>query len=63
MIGSAQFAGWMVGSLFMPRLGDIYGRKMPFYLSLVAAGFIYLVIILTTSINLQIFNFFLLGIT
>ena len=63
MIGSAQFAGWMAGSLFMPRLGDLYGRKWPFYLSLLVASATYISVVLTTNIKVQIFNFFIMGVT
>ena len=63
MIGSSMFAGWMAGSLFMPRLGDLYGRKWPFYLSLLVASVTYFSVLLTTDIKVQILNFFIMGVT
>lgn len=63
MVGSAQFAGWMVSSLFIPRLGDLYGRKKPFYISIVAATIIQGSILFTTNLSLMILMFFLLGLT
>ena len=31
MIGSAYFLGWVIALFFVPRLGDIYGRKYPLF--------------------------------
>jgi MFS family permease len=42
MLGSAYFAGWMLGSIIMSRIGDLYGRKLPFYTSLLASALAYL---------------------
>jgi MFS family permease len=42
MLGSAYFAGWMLGSIIVSRIGDLYGRKLPFYISLVISSFAYI---------------------
>jgi putative MFS transporter len=53
----------MIASIFIPRLGDIYGRKKPFYISLLCACFIQLGCIISTNLILTIAFFFLLGLT
>ena len=60
-MGSMQFAGWMVASLFVPRLGDVYGRKWPVHISVIVAFFIYLGVLLSNSLNLNIAFFFFFG--
>ncbi|TNV80535.1 hypothetical protein FGO68_gene17354 [Halteria grandinella] len=32
-IGSANFLGWMLASIIVTRIGDLYGRKLPFIVS------------------------------
>ena len=63
MLGSAYFAGWMLGSIIMSRLGDLYGRKKPFYTSLLISTLAYLWSMFTESLNVQIFLLFVLGMT
>ena len=33
MLGSAFFIGWVISNIFVPRLGDIYGRKFIFLIA------------------------------
>jgi MFS family permease len=63
MPGSVQFLGWMVASMFVPRLGDLYGRKLPFIISVLAASFLYVGIFLTSNLNVIILIFFFKGMT
>jgi len=63
MPGSAQFLGWMLASMFVPRLGDLYGRKMPFITCVFAAAFLYLAVLFTTDYNVIIVIFFFSGMT
>lgn len=60
-IGSMYLFGWSLGCLFVPRLGDVYGRKRPYIASSVTSLFIYLGLILSNNINLTMALFFLLG--
>lgn len=42
MIGSAYFAGYSVSCLIVPRLADIYGRRLPYIVSSCIQFFVYL---------------------
>ena len=55
------FAGWMFGSLFVPRLGDLYGRKWPVVCSLLLAVLSYISVILSNNLKLTIALMFLFG--
>ena len=61
LLGSMNFAGWMCSSLFIPRMGDIYGRKWPFISSLFVAALTYVGIIMSTDIRLTIGLMFIYG--
>lgn len=63
MLGSAYFAGWMLGSIIMSRIGDLYGRKLPFYTSLIISAIAYLWTLVTQSLHVQIFLLFVIGLT
>ncbi len=63
MIGSAYFAGWMIGSIIMSRIGDLYGRKLPFYSSLVLSALAYFWTLFTKSLRVQILLMLILGLT
>jgi MFS family permease len=52
----------MFGSLFIPRLADLYGRKWPFYSTVVLSIPIYFGVIFSTNLNLTISLFFLWGV-
>jgi MFS family permease len=51
MLGSGYMAGWMLGSIMTSRIGDLYGRKLPFYISLVASAFAYVWTLYTQSLR------------
>lgn len=63
LIGSMYFAGWTVSCLFVPRFGDVYGRKLPILVSAIFSCVCYLALILSRNLLLTIFLFFLLGMT
>lgn len=63
MPGSVQFLGWMIASMFVPRLGDLYGRKLPFIACVFAASFLYLAVLFATDFRLVIVIFFFKGMT
>ena len=62
LIGSMYLFGWSVACLFVPRLGDLYGRRLPFVISTGVSLAVYLGLILSNSITLTMIMFFLLGI-
>jgi MFS family permease len=53
--------GWSAGCLFIPRLGDLYGRRIPYLISLGVSVGVYLGLILSNNIYLTMAMFFLLG--
>jgi MFS family permease len=61
LLGSMVFAGWMFGSLFIPRLGDLYGRKWPVVITLLVASLTYICVILSYNLKLTIGLMFLFG--
>ena len=63
LIGSVYLLGWALGCLFVPRMGDIYGRRWPYLISMGISLLVYLALILSTNINLTTVMFLLLGLT
>ena len=63
LLGSMYFAGWTVSCIFVPRLSDIYGRKIPSLASAIFSIPVYLGLILSRSLTLSIVLFFFLGLT
>lgn len=61
LIGSMYLFGWASGCLFIPRLGDVYGRRIPFLISVVLSLGVYIGLILSQNIYLTMVMFFLLG--
>ena len=61
MLGSAGFAGWMVSSIIVQRLADLYGRKWPFFISLVVGLITHIAIVFSRDIKTTIGLFFLYG--
>ena len=60
-MGSSYLGGWAAGCLFVPRMGDVYGRRKPFLISTLASILVHIGLILSTNINLSIALFFFLG--
>ena len=63
LLGSMTFAGWTIACIFVPRVGDLYGRRLPFLISLGFSILVYLGLILSENIDLSITLFFFLGLT
>lgn len=63
LIGSMYPFGWALACLFVPRLGDVYGRKMPFLISVACSILLYLGVLLSQSIYLTMVLFFIIGMT
>ena len=61
LLGSMNFVGWMFTGLFVPRLGDLYGRKWPVVCSLLVAVLAYISVILSNNLKLAIALMFLFG--
>lgn len=61
LIGSMYLFGWSMACLFVPRLGDVYGRRWPYIISGAISIFVYLGLILSNSITLTMVLFFMLG--
>ena len=62
LLGSMYLFGWSAACLFVPRMGDIYGRKWPYAISTGLSLGVYLGLILSNNINLSLALFFFLGI-
>jgi MFS family permease len=62
MIDTIHYAGMVIGSSFIPRLTDLYGRKKPFLVCILAQFPLYCLALVTTSINVYITIFFFMGI-
>ncbi|TNV80154.1 hypothetical protein FGO68_gene7510 [Halteria grandinella] len=60
-IGSSHFLGWMLGSLLVTRIGDIYGRKLPFISAQLLGSAMQLSLLFTTDIHIMIGLFFFTG--
>lgn len=54
--------GWGLACLIVPRLGDLYGRKIPYLISSGVSILVILGLIASTNINLTMALFFLLGV-
>lgn len=61
LLGSMYFAGWTVACVFIPRLGDLYGRRFPYLISSGLSVFVYLGLILSSNLTLSTIFFFMLG--
>jgi MFS family permease len=62
-MGSMYFAGAIASGLFVTRIGDLYGRKLPTIWSAIVSIPIHLGLMLSRSLNFSIFLFFLFGAT
>ncbi len=61
LLGSIYFVGWLTAAFVVPRLGDILGRKKPFIYSLAFSIPLYLGLILSRNIYVNITLFLFLG--
>ena len=60
-LGSSYFFGWVLSLLWMPRLGDFYGRKRPFAATMVVDTVLYTALLFTKKIDMAILIIFLAG--
>ncbi len=60
-ISSLFWFGWVFTLLWMPRLGDIYGRKMPVAYVSVISFFLYLGVMFAPNIQFLGFILFVFG--
>jgi MFS family permease len=63
LIGSMYLLGWAIGCLVIPRLGDLYGRKIPCAASIGPSLLVHMGLILSQNIYLTMVLFWLLGLT
>ena len=61
LIASAFFLGWALTLIWVPRLGDVYGRKKLFLFGTVSGAFLYTALMFTESLNLTIALSFCFG--
>ena len=61
LIGSMQFVGWAIASIFIPRLADIYGRKWVYIGSMTLQLLSMVATFFSTSIVTTIVIMFFLG--
>lgn len=66
LIGSMYFAGYTTSAVILPRLSDLYGRKIVYFISMVGHLLVYMVFLFSRSLDLTIammllFGFFSLG--
>jgi MFS family permease len=61
LIGSMYLFGWSLGCLFIPRFGDLYGRRKPFLVCMFLSLLVYLGLILSQNLLLTTVLFALLG--
>lgn len=62
MLGSAFFVGWTLFAVAIPRLSDMYGRKVVYTGALLAQAPIIYLMILSRSVKLTTALLFLMGI-
>ena len=62
MLGSAFFIGWTLFAVAIPRLADIYGRKMIFVGSLIMQAPTIYALILSSSVKLTTALLFVMGV-
>lgn len=61
LLGSAQFLGWASTLLWLPVLGDKYGRKKLFAVGMTMNLLMYTVMMWTHDLNVMLFSIFVQG--
>ena len=61
LLGSAIFVGWASTLLWVPRFGDLYGRKTVFALGMSLNLVLYVVMLWTRDIDVMLVSLFLQG--
>ena len=62
LIGSSFFAGWAFSSFIIPRLADVYGRRVTFIYSMVLQTLAFIGVIFSRDINITTVLMFFMGI-
>ena len=60
-LGSAVFAGWVLTLVVVPRLADLYGRKLVYRIGLCVLFAAFTAVMLTGSVDVMIVALFLCG--
>lgn len=63
LIGSMYPFGWALGCLFVPRLGDVLGRRLPFLVSVACSVLLYFGVLVSQRIEMTMVLFFMIGMT
>ena len=61
MLTEIVYIGYTIGCLFISRISDLYGRKVPFIIFMIIQIPIYLVLIISTSYELTVTMLFFFG--
>jgi len=61
MLGSAIFMGWASTLLWLPSMGDKYGRKNLFAFGCLLNVLMYTIMMITKDLNMMIFSIFVQG--
>ncbi len=61
LLGSAIIAGWAIGSIFIPRLGDVIGRKKVLFVSYLICNIVWLGLLLSRNLNFTTVLLFFFG--
>ena len=62
MLGSAFFLGWTLFAVAIPRMADIYGRKLVFSTALIIQAPTIYGLILSESVNMTTALLFVMGV-
>ena len=62
LIGSAYFIGFGISCIFVPRMGDLYGRRITFLVCMWLQTVAYMLVYYTKSLNLTVIYFGIIGI-
>lgn len=61
LLGTALFVGWASTLLWLPRFGDMYGRKWIFAFGMTLNLLMYTIMMVTTDMNTMIISIFIQG--
>ena len=61
LIGSAFFIGWAITLLWLPRFGDIFGRKKMYVIGMIIDTVIFVVIFFTKNVYVMIVSQLIFG--
>ena len=61
-LGSSYFIGWVVALCIVPRIADLYGRKMLYLVGMIATVVTYGAVLICTNLTFMIVLMFFSGI-